>query len=233
MADTPKLIMPELTASQSQKEVTHNTALRFLDGLVQCTAIDKDLTEPPGGESDGDTYLIVTPGSSASDWNDKGDQIAYYQSSAYIYFVPEVGWRIYVQDEDTVYEYHGSAGWEPVASSGGANAYDIGACKNGSPASSEVLLRLPMVRDVNFADDLAGSQAKAGTAADAEAEFSIKIDGVEFGTMTFAISGTTATFATASGDQTFAAGEVLTVVAPGSQDAALAGVSFLLKGTKV
>jgi hypothetical protein len=32
---TPKLKLPELTASQSQKHVTHNEALFFLDTLVQ------------------------------------------------------------------------------------------------------------------------------------------------------------------------------------------------------
>jgi len=113
------------------------------------------------------------------------------------------------------------------------NAFDIGASYSGKPPASEVLLRIPMTRAINFPDDLAGSQGVVGTVPTAQTDFDIQIDGVSFATMSFAGSASTATFSTSSVDQDFAAGEILTVVAPGSQDASLAGIGFLLKGTKL
>lgn len=115
------------------------------------------------------------------------------------------------------------------------NDYDVHAYVDGTPGASEVMARFPFVRSVRFADDFAGSQAKAGTAAgdSAGAEFLIKKNGTEFGQMTFANGATTATFATDSGLEDFAAGDYLEVVAPATPDSTLAGVSFILKGFKI
>jgi hypothetical protein len=111
------------------------------------------------------------------------------------------------------------------------SAYDVGGAYNGSPTSSLVLMRLPMVRTIVFPSGMADSKMIAGTAATAQTVFSIKIDGVEFATATFAISGTVATFACAS-DQEFIAGEVLTIVAPASPDVTLADLGWLLAATR-
>jgi len=123
-----------------------------------------------------------------------------------------------VADAETMLEYFNSA-------------YDVGGAYNGVPTSSLVLMRLPFVRTIVFPSGMADSKMVAGTAATAETVFSIKIDGVEFATATFAISGTVATFACAS-DQEFVAGEVLTIVAPASPDATLADLGWLLAGTR-
>lgn len=264
MADTPKLTIPEIAESQAAKYSTHNDGLRILDCLVQLSVIDKDLSEPPGSESDGDTYIVGSTSSSSSDWNGYDDYIAYYKSSAYIYIEPVEGLRAWVVDEAQFYVYQSASdGWvteasisaekftdlndTPVSYSGKAyniarvnsgetalefeeNKYDICAFFNDKPTASQVLLRMPFVRAVRFADDLAGSELKAGVAATAEAIFSIKKDGVEFATATVAIAGTTATFDTASGLESFAAGDILTIVAPGTQDSTLSSVGITLKG---
>ncbi|HEQ98800.1 MAG TPA: DUF2793 domain-containing protein [candidate division Zixibacteria bacterium] len=267
MADTPKLTMPEISESQASKYLTHNEALRILDGLVQATVKDKDLTTPPGSPSDGDMYIVGSPtDSNSGDWNGHDDDVAYYKSSGWVFWTPQEGWRVYVQDEDTAYVYaSASSGWQtegsilaadftdlgdtPSSYSGQGskllrvksaedgveftdNSYDIGSSFNGKPSASEVLLRIPFTRDVNFPDDLSGSQGVLGTAPTAQADFAIKKNGVEFATMSFAGSATTATFSTSSSDEDFTAGDVLTVEAPSSQDATLADIGFLLKGTK-
>jgi hypothetical protein len=110
-------------------------------------------------------------------------------------------------------------------------AYDVGGYMAGTYTASQVLLRLPFTRARDFADDLSGSQGKSGVTSAGTAVFSIKNDGAEIATMTFT-SSTVATFATAGGAESFAVGEVMTVVAPASPDGTLAGVGFLLKGTK-
>ena len=71
----------------------------------------------------------------------------------------------------------------------------------------------------------------ASVAATAQTDFDILKNGVSFGTMRFAAAGSTASFISASG-ASFAAGDILTVVAPASPDATLANVGFSLAGTR-
>ena len=54
---TTHLLLPYILAAQAQKHVTHNEALRLLDGLVQLSVLDRDLTAPPGSPADGDRYI--------------------------------------------------------------------------------------------------------------------------------------------------------------------------------
>lgn len=56
MPETPVLGLPELRASQAQKHVILNEALRQLNRLVQLSVKDRDLGAPPG---DGDRYLVA------------------------------------------------------------------------------------------------------------------------------------------------------------------------------
>lgn len=99
-----------------------NQTLRALDALVQARAIDKDLLAPPTIVS-GAVYLI--PALATGAWAGKTGQIAIGQAgddlaSAWLYVVPKKGWRIYVSDESTPYEYNGTA-WV-VQASGGSGA---------------------------------------------------------------------------------------------------------------
>lgn len=111
-----------------------------------------------------------------------------------------------------------------------ATQLDIHGWKNGTPSNGEVLLRFVAARKLTFANGLSGSYFKAATAATASAVLSIKADGVEFATATFAAGGTTATFS--GGYAVINPGVVITVVAPASADATLAGIAFVLAGTK-
>lgn len=116
MANTPRLVMPEISESQASKSVTHNSALRVLDALVMCCVIDKDLSEPPGSPSDGDMYIVGATASSGSDWTGEEDSIAYYGNTAWEFHTPEEGWLAFVKDEGIFYYYAGaSAGWQSLA----------------------------------------------------------------------------------------------------------------------
>jgi hypothetical protein len=44
---TTHLLLPYILAAQAQKHVTHNEALRILDGLVHLSVLDRDLAAPP------------------------------------------------------------------------------------------------------------------------------------------------------------------------------------------
>ena len=104
---TPKLKLPELTASQSQKHVTHNEALFFLDNLVQLAVIDKDLSTPPSSPALGATYIVGS--ASTGSWTGKTNQVASYDGSGWIFFVPVEGWKAWVNDEDATYCWDGTA----------------------------------------------------------------------------------------------------------------------------
>lgn len=229
---TPILGLDELAGSQSQPHVPINAATRALEQYAQLIVIDQDLSAPPAAV-DGDAYIVASGGSGA--WAGWDNSIAYF-SGGWLRIEPRVGMMAYVVDEDTFYLFSaGSPGsWDALSISGGGGGsepYDIGAQIATAPTASLVMLRYKFPRAVAFPSGLTNSQGTAGTAATAQTDFDIQINAVSVGTMRFAASGTSATFIMAS-PQTVAAGDILTVIAPGSPDATLAGVSFVLAGTR-
>jgi hypothetical protein len=107
--------------------------------------------------------------------------------------------------------------------------YDIYSSVSGSPSSAQELMRLLVVRPLTIPVDFAGSYAKAGTAATGSSVFSIKKNGSQIATFTFAASGTTATFSTQAA-VSFVAGDELTVVGPGSADSSLSNIGWTFLG---
>ena len=89
-----------------------NKPLEQLDvaigALGNLTVIDRDLTAPPGGESDGDAYIVGTSATGA--WSGEDGNIAIYDNThtAWIFAAPEEGWRCYVQDENVWLFHNGS-----------------------------------------------------------------------------------------------------------------------------
>lgn len=112
---------------------------------------------------------------------------------------------------------------------GGLTSYDVAGFAAGVPANSQIILRVPMIRAVTFDVNMLLSRGAASIAATASTTFDIAKNGVNFGTMVFAIAGTTASFVAAT-PPAFAVGDVLSVTAPASADATLAGVGFILAG---
>jgi hypothetical protein len=117
--------------------------------------------------------------------------------------------------------------------------YDEKAFYPGAPASSAILLYVPMARAVTFPANFGASAAggtsygKASVAATGSTVFDIKKNGSSVGTMTFAAAATSATFTSSAGAVvSFSAGDVLSVHAPGTADATLANVGLVLSGTR-
>ncbi|HUU83356.1 MAG TPA: hypothetical protein VM243_07615 [Phycisphaerae bacterium] len=102
---------------------------------------------------------------------------------------------------------------------------------SGAIGASSTLVEIPIERDWLLPDGLPASQGTASTAptGGSGVAFDLKKNGAAaFGTMTFANTVAVATFAM-SGDEAFAPGDILSVVAPGTVDA-IAGVGFSLHG---
>jgi hypothetical protein len=109
--------------------------------------------------------------------------------------------------------------------------YAVSISLTGTLFSSEIMLQHVFPVAVKLPAGLSGSFAKANTAATSSSTVTINKNGTSIGTMTWAGAGHDATF-TFTADVTFAAGDILQLVAPGTPDATLADIGITLAGTR-
>jgi hypothetical protein len=109
--NTTRLALPFIIASQAQKHITHNEALRLLDGIVQLSVLDKDTISPPGSPVDGSAYIV--PANAAGAWSGWDGDVAFRADGAWLRLGAAEGWRAYVADEGAVY-LRTATGWEPM-----------------------------------------------------------------------------------------------------------------------
>lgn len=128
MDTTPNLQLPYLIASQAQKHVTHNEAIRALDALVQLGIKDRNLTAPPASPIDGDRYIIAA--SATGDWTGHDLKIAAYQDNAWMYYTPQEGWLCWVQDEAILVVWNGTD-WIVASSGGGGGTTNLNPADGG------------------------------------------------------------------------------------------------------
>ncbi len=99
------LNLPFIMASQAQKHVTHNEAIRMLDALVNLSATAITPT-PPANPIDGERYIVDA--SPTGIWDGKEFSIAAWQDGAWAFFSPQPGWRCYVSSETQIRIWDGS-----------------------------------------------------------------------------------------------------------------------------
>jgi hypothetical protein len=110
-------------------------------------------------------------------------------------------------------------------------SYDLGLTWAETLPASQVLLRYPFPRGVDFPAGLTGSRGVSAVAATATTTLDIRKNNTSVGSVQWAASATTATFTMASATS-FTAGDILTVHAPASADATLADLGLSLAGTR-
>ncbi|SER05277.1 Protein of unknown function [Faunimonas pinastri] len=113
MSETTNLKLPFLEAAQAQKHVTLNEALGMLDALVQLAVKSRDLTAPPDAPTDGDRYIVAADATGA--WAGKDLNLASWTDGAWSFFAPVAGWLVWVEDENALLVWNGSA-WVSAAS---------------------------------------------------------------------------------------------------------------------
>jgi Repeat of unknown function (DUF5907) len=122
----------------------------------------------------------------------------------------------------------------PVANGGTgistATPYDIASFFPGVPGASALVTRFVATRSIILPVNLTGSKGSAGTASTGTATIDIQQNGSSKGSVVFT-SSATATFTFAS-PVTLVAGDILTLVCPGSPDGSLANISITLAGTR-
>ncbi|MGE0768123.1 MAG: DUF2793 domain-containing protein [Hyphomicrobiaceae bacterium] len=108
MSDTTvHLALPFIMAAQAQKHVTHNEALRVLDGVVQLSVKDRDLAAPPGSPHDGDRYIVGSGATGA--WAGWDLNVALWSDGAWLRLPPRAGWLAWIEDESLLLAFNGSS----------------------------------------------------------------------------------------------------------------------------
>jgi len=109
MAETsPRLLLPWLQAAQAQKHVTHNEALRRLDGLVNLTVEDRSRSAPPTNPAEGTAYLVAAGASGL--WAGWSGDVALWADGAWLRLPARPGWRLWVVAEQLML-VRLAAGW--------------------------------------------------------------------------------------------------------------------------
>jgi hypothetical protein len=121
MSETTHLLLPYLAAAQAQKHVTHNEALRLLDGLVQLAVLDRTRTAPPPAPADGDRHIVASGATGL--WTGWDLNVAFWVDGAWTRLVPREGWLAWVADEDLLLGFDGNA-WV-VTGGGGVSLADL------------------------------------------------------------------------------------------------------------
>lgn len=136
------------------------------------------------------------------------------------------GWV--VRDDDAPGDWYG-----PFTNRGprGGDRYDLLFYDPDQPVDGEVLLEAPFTTEVTFPAGLAQSKAKASVAPAANAVFSIRKNGVQFATCTFAASSTTGVFSCPT-STTFNpdTDDELSIVGPNPADAQLRRPRITISG---
>ena len=109
MSETARLGLPYILQSQSQKEVTHNSALNRLDVLTGAVVQDRDLAVPPANPAEGELWIIAS--GATGDWAGHDGDLAHFIGGAWAFYSPPGGFGVWIEDETLAARWTGSA-WE-------------------------------------------------------------------------------------------------------------------------
>jgi len=107
MTDTVRNQLPQMGPGTSDHDGIYTEMVNRLDALLQASVIGRDLTAPPGGESNGDRWLVAA--GATGDWAGHDDEIALWYDG-WLFFAGRNGWRLWVEDEQ-VWLGHDGADW--------------------------------------------------------------------------------------------------------------------------
>lgn len=194
-----------------------------LSVLAQGGVIDK-VAALPGSPTNGDIYLLDETAVA------NANAIAIRDAGAWVYVTPSEGWLLYNRTANYFERFDGTV-WGELATGGGSVAYSVPFGFTTAPAASETLLLHVFAEAVTFDDEWAGATEHVGTNPAASFALDVQKNGVSVGTITISDTGVV-TFATSGGAVSFAVGDLLSIVGPGTADTSIANCAFTLKGTR-
>lgn len=108
--------------------------------------------------------------------------------------------------------------------------YDFGMWMPTTPGTGDIISQMTMVRPLWIPADFAGSRGSINTNPTATFEISVKVGGVEIGTISVSTGGALTFATTGNAAKTIAVGETVQFVAPGTPDATAAGLDAMILG---
>jgi len=212
----------------------YNADMLKLSVLVHVAVLDR-VSDLPAVPANGDRYLLI--GTDDSNSVGEANQIAAYSTElGWSFFTPGQGWSVWVVDEQARYEYR-SGGWTIVSAQ--TLPLDVGVFIGGTMTGDERVATYVCTRAFTLEDDFASSQGYAVSGDDTDLVISIRKNGVQIGTATFAADSNSAfssvTFEATDSNSvpgSFVAGDRLEFFAPASPGA-WADVAITLYGTRV
>lgn len=108
--------------------------------------------------------------------------------------------------------------------------YDVSFFHAATPTSAQVLAEIEFARACTIADDFSGSQGYTGVNPNATFIIDIKKNGTDFGDVSFSTGGVP-TFTTDVTTESFAAGDRLSFVAPGTADTTVGNIAITIATT--
>lgn len=137
----------------------------------QASVKDQNLTAPPASPAEADRYII--PAGATGVWAGKTGQIAEYQAAAWAYYAPAVGWTAYVDDEQKIYSWNGTA-W--VRTGGALQTVTAGSGLTGGGQADTVTLNIGAGNGITVSADAITVTAGKGITVDA-AGVAANVDG--------------------------------------------------------
>jgi hypothetical protein len=236
---SPNLAVTHVAAAQNQKEVTINDAVDALDRAGN-DVVDIDCSAGNTAVSAADYrrhFLLRLTGAPGDDFTlilPDGKRVAAIHNttsrSATLRTVT-LGATLTLPAGQLLIVASRGSDLLALAASAVGGLYDMGLFIPGQPAATALVFQFAFPRGVSFPANLAGSTARAATAASSTAAFTLRRNGVNIGGVSFAAGSATGSF-TLAGGAGFAPGDLLELLAPSPQDAALADISFTLVGMR-
>ncbi|WP_028593213.1 DUF2793 domain-containing protein [Paenibacillus assamensis] len=121
----------------------------------QASVKDLNLTAPPASPAAGDRYIV--PAGATGTWLNKTNHIAEFQAGVWTFYNPVVGWTAYVDDEQKIYSWNGSA-W--VRTGGALQTVTAGNGLTGGGQADVISLAVGAGNGITVA--ATGVSAKAG-----------------------------------------------------------------------
>ena len=106
--NTSNLELPYIIASQAQKHVTHNEALKKLDAIVQLSVISRTTIPETEPLAEGSRFII--PDGAEGIFSGMDGKIAISSNQSWEFYTPNEGWLCFVQDEGNLW-IHTSNNW--------------------------------------------------------------------------------------------------------------------------
>jgi len=101
------LNLPYIAPAQAQKHITHNEALRALDAIVQLSLLSKSTSTPPASPIEGTRFFVAA--TATGDWAGQEGKIAAFQDGAWAFYLPQSGWQAWIEDENSLQIWDGTA----------------------------------------------------------------------------------------------------------------------------